>query len=234
MASSQQQHHHSYFLVNPANPSLTGVSKFPYFPRGGPQPKDQPQKDAHHIMGYVTKWGGMEVGQGMLFSMNVVDGMVHTLGGWKLAMECKMKGPCEEGQAVLTSAGGEELRDHYDKIIHTVPPFYEHHVSTKEHSTPEECLALCYRNSIDMAEEEACTRNENVFIAFPLMGAGCRGFPIDPAVEVAAQQTAEWLRQEQSSSLSAFPLTTTLAFGIPESEKANTLINAIEEKMILS
>jgi hypothetical protein len=41
------------FLINPTNPQLTGVSKFPYFPKGGPQPKDLPTKDAHHIMGYV-------------------------------------------------------------------------------------------------------------------------------------------------------------------------------------
>lgn len=40
-------------LINPANPNLTGVSKFPYFPRGGPEPTLPPSKDAHHIMGYV-------------------------------------------------------------------------------------------------------------------------------------------------------------------------------------
>jgi hypothetical protein len=40
-------------LINPTNPQLTGVSKFPYFPKGGPQPKVSPTKDAHHIMGYV-------------------------------------------------------------------------------------------------------------------------------------------------------------------------------------
>ena len=26
-------------LINPANPELSGVSKFPYFPRGGPVPE---------------------------------------------------------------------------------------------------------------------------------------------------------------------------------------------------
>jgi len=38
-------------LLNPANPQLSGVSKFPYFPQGGPAPKEYPKKDAHHIMG---------------------------------------------------------------------------------------------------------------------------------------------------------------------------------------
>ena len=40
-------------LINPANPSLSGVSRFPYFPKGGPEPKLPPNKDAHPIMGYV-------------------------------------------------------------------------------------------------------------------------------------------------------------------------------------
>jgi hypothetical protein len=43
-----------HVLINPANPELSGVSKFPYFPRGGPVPKQLPNKDAHHIMGYVS------------------------------------------------------------------------------------------------------------------------------------------------------------------------------------
>jgi hypothetical protein len=51
-------------LINPANPNLSGPNAFPYFPRGGPQPKLQPHRHAHHIMGYVTQWGGMDVGSG--------------------------------------------------------------------------------------------------------------------------------------------------------------------------
>lgn len=36
-------------LINPANPNLSGPNAFPYFPRGGPQPKVQPNRHAHHI-----------------------------------------------------------------------------------------------------------------------------------------------------------------------------------------
>jgi hypothetical protein len=38
-------------LINPANPQLSGVYKFPYFPRGGPVPEQSPNKDG---MGYVS------------------------------------------------------------------------------------------------------------------------------------------------------------------------------------
>lgn len=55
-------------LINPANPFLTGPHSFPYFPRGGPQPANPPDRTAHHIMGYVTQWGGMDVGNGNLKS----------------------------------------------------------------------------------------------------------------------------------------------------------------------
>jgi len=56
-------------LINPANPNLSGVRDFPYFPRGGPVPKKQPNLQAHHIMGYVSQWGGMDVGSGALYTM---------------------------------------------------------------------------------------------------------------------------------------------------------------------
>ena len=51
-------------LINPSNPNLTGPNSFPYFPKGGPQPTSLPNRHAHHIMGYVTQWGGMDVGSG--------------------------------------------------------------------------------------------------------------------------------------------------------------------------
>ena len=51
---SPQHNRSRHVLINPANPELSGVSKFPYFPRGGPVPEEYPSKDAHHIMGYVS------------------------------------------------------------------------------------------------------------------------------------------------------------------------------------
>lgn len=36
-------------LINPANPDLSGVSSFPYFPRGGPVPTSRPAQFEHHV-----------------------------------------------------------------------------------------------------------------------------------------------------------------------------------------
>jgi O-acetyl-ADP-ribose deacetylase (regulator of RNase III) len=140
-------------LINPANPYLSGPYTFPYFPRGGPQPPTiKSYKNAHPIMGYVSQWGGMDVGSGMVFPAQTIDGLVHQLGGEQLRYECLAIQPlpcrplwlynygkhvmseevettkklCPEGMAVQTSSGGPNLQVHYDTIIHTTPPFYNY------------------------------------------------------------------------------------------------------------
>ncbi|CAB9508652.1 Deacetylates O-acetyl-ADP ribose. Down-regulates ribonuclease 3 (RNase III) activity. Acts by interacting directly with the region of the ribonuclease [Seminavis robusta] len=211
-------------LINPANPQLSGVSKFPYFPRGGPVPKEYPKKDSHHIMGYVTQWGGMEVGDGMLFAANVVDGMVHQLGGWRLAVECRLlpivgsnpdtneEERCPVGQAIVTGPGGADLQKHFDYVVHTVPPFYRHHPE------PEQHLMQCYRNSLRLAFERASK------VACPLLGAGARGFPLDLALEIAGQASLEW--RDHSSDHKEKQ---SLSFAIPDPEIADQLCKAIED-----
>jgi hypothetical protein len=70
-------------LINPSNAELSGVSNFTYFPRGGPVP-EKISSSMHRDwqpLGYVSNWGGMEVGNGMLYPVSVVDGLVHQLGG---------------------------------------------------------------------------------------------------------------------------------------------------------
>lgn len=219
-------------LINPGNPQLSGVSKFPYFPRGGPAPKEYPKKDAHHIMGYVTQWGGMEVGEGMFFSFNVIDGMVHHLGGLSLAMEIKLlpvlhgeDERCPVGRAVATSPGWRsELSKEYNAIIHTVPPFYSHFPE----GNPEESLSRCYREACILAFQEAAKKaestkgNDTLRVAVPLIGAGCRGFPCNVAVEIAAKEAVRW-RNDVGSRKGQV-----LAFGVPDPTVAEDLVNEIE------
>ena len=228
-------------LINPANPSLSGVSEFPYFPRGGPQPKKQPTKDAHHIMGHVTQWGGMDVGDGMMFSAAVVDGLVHQLGGIRLSAECKLKGllrgggsaACPEGTSIVTSAGGPELQAEYDNIVHTVPPFFKH--PPHEDCDVVEMLRKCYRSSIDLAFGnfgDGIAKDQRV--AVPLLGAGCRGFPVDIAVKVAAEESAKWMHSSLDdgaaiSSEESGSGQQVIAFGLLEEGIARQLIDGIEE-----
>jgi len=273
-------------LINPGNPSLSGVSKFSYFPVGGPEPSEyysnvnnKNHKDSHPIMGYVTQWGGMDVGNGMMFSSNTIDGLVHQYGGKALKEECervmkmkmKMKRKMrygsgndnettsssnsnknngqrhdriDEGTAIQTNVVGQKLIDisGYKKLIHTVPPFFNNHNHHKKNNhnknddanvdndddndnvdDVEFLLAECYRNSLDVATTMSSSssssiipmstltsstnndnnnnnnnnndnnNNINLRIACPLLGAGCRGFPIDRAIQIAAKTTVEWM-----------------------------------------
>ena len=228
-------------LINPANPSLSGVSEFPYFPKGGPQPKKQPTKDAHHIMGHVTQWGGMDVGDGMMFSAAVVDGLVHQLGGIRLRAECKLKGmlrgagsaACPEGTSIVTSAGGPELQAEYDSIVHTVPPFFKH--PPHEDCDVVEMLRQCYRSSFGLAfgtfDDQIA---EDQRVAVPLLGAGCRGFPVDIAVKVAAEESAKWVHSSLDDGAAMLSEESgsgqqVIAFGLLEEDIARQLIDGIEK-----
>lgn len=259
-------------LINPSNPSLTGVKKFPYFPRGGPEPKEQPKKYEHHIMGYVSQWGGMEVGAGMLFSANVVDGLVHQLGGWELQMHCQLlpnlntkNEKCLVGHAVSTPPGGKPLREQYDTVIHTVPPFFQHD------DEPEFNLARCYQNALSLAfsstsnssnpvslqssllssyeilsdifsssnRSQSKQKRQRKRVAIPLLGAGARGFPLEDAIQIAANESVLWRDNINTKSANSDESCDNideekndkgqvLAFGIPNMSVAKRLIEAIE------
>jgi len=261
-------------LMNSGNPTLCGVSKFAYFPHGGPEPATNFKigKDAHPIMGYASQWGGMDVGHGMLFPANTVDGLLHTYGGTSLAEACarvlrestteerhhsgtqQQQGRIQEGSAVVTPCVGNELQtiSGYDYIIHTVPPFYNHHSEHNDTTTRKDpqnnntshandnidrkkrqqqdddddedrvleefLLAECYRNSLDLAVggaipvEDARTPTNGTTttmdpptlrIVCPLLGAGCRGFPIDTAIQIASQTTMAWMMHQQQQQQDA-------------------------------
>lgn len=216
-------------LINPSNPQLTGVSNFPYFPRGGPVPKEKPMsmhKDWQPL-GFVSSWGGMEVGTGMLFPVSVVDGLVHQHGGWRLQAECALKqkvaaafgstgDACPIGDAVVTSAGTDLLKECYDWVVHTTPPFYKFHKGS-----PEEALLSCYRNAFALGFEKGDR------VATTLIGSGARGFPPDQAIHVAAEATQEWYQSDANGSSSNEQA---LMFGLLEQTHADKLIKVLEEK----
>jgi O-acetyl-ADP-ribose deacetylase (regulator of RNase III) len=220
-------------LINPSNSELTGVSNFTYFPRGGPVPSKSEQvshfKSMHRDwqpLGYVSNWGGMEVGTGMMYPVSVVDGLVHLTGGYKLRAECQWKRflkhpPCPEGEAVLTSAGS--MAD-YKAIIHTTPPFYKHYNGiSSTATTPEACLRRCYDNALQLAFSES----RLIFgrVACPLLGAGARGFPVDVAVTVAAQACRAWLQHASSTTVASNGKKSqqVLVFGLLEDELCDLL-----------
>jgi len=241
------KHVHVSVLINPANPELSGVSKFPYFPRGGPVPQKPPELMPHHIMGYVSSWGGVNLQDGMLFPHSVVDGLVHEHGGWRLALECAMKGSffsknkiCPVGQAVTTSPGGSPLCEEFDCLVHTVPPFYQHH------SHPVDMLRSCYQSSFQAAFSPAHNSNKiwnathgsngtnsTVRVSSPLLGGGGRGFPLSLAIRIAAEESMLWKDTNDLVNGEAICKNDThnevIAFGIPDLSTAESLVCAMDE-----
>jgi O-acetyl-ADP-ribose deacetylase (regulator of RNase III) len=188
-------------LLNPANRELLGA-KLPYFPM-----PDAPPKGAETSM-----WGGMEAGPNMFYASQVVDGRVHALGGKALAYElskvpCRgsSKTKCEIGSAVSTISTGE-LAGHFEHIIHTATPAYQHetirgHYADQHYADGTgrnwiELLCSCYTSSFDLAWElmpKVTSPGTATTIASPLLGAGAKLGPGAAAADVAVRAASSWV-----------------------------------------
>lgn len=109
-----------------------------------------------------------------------VAGAIHWAGGEGLTREAAKLGGCETGEAKIT--GGHELPARY--VIHTVGPVYG-----MEGGKEAELLADCYRNSLDLAQE-----NDIKTIVFPAISTGAFGYPGEEAAKIAIQTVKEYLR----------------------------------------
>jgi O-acetyl-ADP-ribose deacetylase (regulator of RNase III) len=102
-----------------------------------------------------------------------VDGAIHKVAGHQLLEACRRLGGCETGEAKITP--GFNLSARY--VIHTVGPVW----NGGQHGEAE-LLANCYRNSLQLAEE-----NSVKSIAFPSISTGIYGYPIEEAAKVAIE-----------------------------------------------
>lgn len=225
-------------LVNPSNPHLTGVSQFTYFPRGGPVPSvtasntSSMHKDWQPL-GYVSQWGGMNVGKGMMYPVSVIDGLVHLYGGPQIARECaKLREQaqnssssssfymdpirhikrifyqnwnystdedllvpcCPTGTVRDTTSGKlqDENTYNYHRILHATPPFYKN-----ADTNPQESIQLLhqlYRSIFEWLIGSSQSK-PNIHVAIPLIGAGCRGFPVPLAMQIAVDETRAFFLQ---------------------------------------
>lgn len=105
-----------------------------------------------------------------------VAGAIHRAAGPGLAEEAVPLGPIEPGEALITGAHG--LPNRY--VIHTLGPVYG-----KDRSEAE-LLARCYRNALDLAEENGVES-----LAFPAISTGIFGYPVEDAAEVALRTVRE-------------------------------------------
>ena len=191
-------------LIVPANEFLVGTS-LPYFPIGGPVPAPLPAGVTNSV------WGGMEAGQGMMYSVQVVDGAVTEFGGHDLVLALKALPVVEDddvardsrfpprrcfvGDAVRTVAAGS-LKHNFQGLVHTVAPFRSDEAWAHK-------LASCYKRCLDVATCDVSKSRKKggsggeehgVSIAVPLLGAGARGAAPAEAAVVAAEAISAWRR----------------------------------------
>ena len=118
-----------------------------------------------------------------------VDGAIHRAGGPAILEECKAiraaRGKCPPGEAVITTGGRLPAR----YVIHTVGPVWR----GGGHGEPE-VLASCYRNSLRLAVQRAIRS-----VAFPSIGTGAYGYPVEEAAPVALSAVTSFLAREEGS-----------------------------------
>lgn len=99
-----------------------------------------------------------------------VAGAIHRDAGPGLAEECAPMAPISPGEAVITS--GHDLPNPH--VIHCLGPVY----GRDEPSSV--FLADCYRNALQLAEDEGLAS-----VAFPAISTGAFGYPMRQAARVA-------------------------------------------------
>jgi len=110
-----------------------------------------------------------------------VDGAIHRAAGPKLLEECRTLNGCPTGEARITD--GHDLPA--KKVIHTVGPVWR----DGDHGEPE-LLANCYRSVLSIATSAGIPS-----VAFPSIGTGVYGYPIEKACRIALTETLEHLAE---------------------------------------
>jgi len=106
-----------------------------------------------------------------------VDGAINRAAGPELAKAMAAIGSCPTGEAVITPG----FRLTAQHVVHTVAPVFSQH----KEADVWRLLGNCYRNSLALAAQ-----HDVGTIAFPSLGTGVYGIPIEPAARVAVDVAA--------------------------------------------
>ncbi len=115
-----------------------------------------------------------------------VDGAIHRAGGPRIMEECvqirRLDGGCLPGNAVIT--GGGNLKCQY--VIHAVGPVYR-----DGRADEAKILAKAYESSLCLANNY-----ELHSIAFPSIGTGAYGYPLEEAAAIALNTVRQFCQND--------------------------------------
>lgn len=120
-----------------------------------------------------------------------VDGAINRAAGSALVRAMAAIGRCPTGEAVITPAF--ELNARY--VIHAVAPVF----AQRPEAEVWRLLANCYRNSLALA-----TAHDVRSIAFPSLGTGVYGIPIERASGVAVESVRAYAEAFGAPALVVF------------------------------
>lgn len=115
-----------------------------------------------------------------------VDGAIHDAAGIELLNKCKELNGCDTGEAKITRGYASKAKF----IIHTVAPKWYDNSNVDR----KKLLKKCYENSILLAKDFECKR-----VAFPCLGMGVYGCPIDVGAKIAVDFAISEARKADST-----------------------------------
>ncbi|MBS7691753.1 macro domain-containing protein [Pseudomonas lalucatii] len=109
-----------------------------------------------------------------------VDGAIHRAAGPELLQACRLLGGCPAGEARITRAIACRPVRH---------PYRRSGLEGGERGEPE-LLASCYRRSLELAAAHGVRR-----LAFPSIGTGVYGYPVELAARTALSTVRGTLKE---------------------------------------
>lgn len=126
-----------------------------------------------------------------------IDNCIHTFAGVQLRAECSRQMTLlreRYGMDYEQPTAVPMLTDAYNlpakKIVHIVGPIVEYRLTPKL----ENDLAACYRNTLDL-----CEQNGLRSVAFCCISTGVFHFPNQRAAEIAMETVTEWIKGHPST-----------------------------------